>query len=120
MADECSLTPCAVTLVGAESHKQALSQALEVLDYDEGEFLAGVVGLTGTSPSATVEIITGMQTESEDGWQQAAVFTAMNSPNMWEKKTVKGLLKYIRWKVTVGGTSPTATFVLSGVLRRWS
>ena len=80
-----------------------------------------MLALEGTSPTVTVEIITAMQNETEDGWDTAVAFTNMTASNKWEKKRASELLKYIRWEVTtLGGTNPVATFQITGILRETS
>jgi len=83
--------------------------------------ILGVLALEGTSPTVTVEIITAMQNETEDGWDTAVAFTNMTNSNKWQKKRAGELLKYIRWEVTtLGGTNPVATFEIKGILRETS
>ncbi len=117
MADEFTLTPQPVRLGTPTS--QPLKDALDVSAYDRADVLLWVAALEGTaSPTATVRILTGMQVESENGWVVAGTFTAVTASNVAQALGLTGLLKYIRWELsTLGGTAPSVTFVVSGMLR---
>ncbi len=117
MADAIVLTrlPVRVTVSGAT---MSLAESIDVSKYDLAEFLLQLLALTGTSPTIQIDIITGMQKESEDGWVIWASFTSQSSAPAMERKTADRPFKYIRWKVTtLGGTSPTATFYIDGMVR---
>ncbi len=117
MADEFTLTPQPVRLTAATS--QQLKDALDVSAYDRADVLLWVAAIEGTaSPTATVRILTGMQVESENGWVVAGTFTAVTASNTALALAITGLLKYMRWELSVlGGTGPSVTFVVSGMLR---
>ena len=92
---------------------QALINALDVAAYVKLNLLLGCIEYTG-SGSIVVEIWTGMQRESEDGWVQLGAFSAKSTSNTWELKDFAGMLRYVCWKVTaMGGTS--ATFTITGL-----
>lgn len=117
MATEFVLTPQTVRLIAPG--KQLLTQGLEVTQFDQADFLLYVSSIEGTGgPSATIRIITGMQIESEEGWVPAGVFTAATAANFATRMNVGGLLKYVRWELlTLAGTSPAVSFMISGMLR---
>ena len=117
MADEFTLTPQPVRATA--NSKQALKDSLDVSAYDTADVLLLVSAVEGTSPTAIIRTITGMQTESDDGWVQAAAGAAVTASGS-QKLQAAGLLKYIRWEVTAfGGTgSPAIVFTLPGMLRR--
>ncbi len=107
--------PVRVTVSGTT---MALSESIDVSDYDMGEFLLQLLALTGTNPAIQIDIITGMQKESEDGWVIWASFTSQASAPAMERKTADRPFKYIRWKVTtLSGTTPIATFYIDGMVR---
>ena len=89
--------------------------ALEVTAYTGADLLLSVLGVTGGG-TATVSIITGMQTDTDDGWVNAGSFNAVTGANFHDKLHVKELLKYIRYEVT-GMTFTDITLQIGGVLR---
>lgn len=122
MADIIHITdkPVRVGSIGA----QELRLAKEVLAYDELDLVLRVLSLEGTAgPNVTIELQTGMQLDSEEGWVQAAAFSNIDDTETpsEEKANVKNFLRYLRWNVTtLGGTDPFATFTIVGVGRRWA
>jgi hypothetical protein len=117
MANEFSLTPQPIRLTA--TGRQLIQQSLNVSSFDQGDFLAFVSVLEGTSsPTATLRIITGMQMETEDGWVVAGTFSVVSASNSALKLNVTGLLKYIRWELSgLTGTTPAVTFTIGGMLR---
>ena len=112
MAVEFTLTgPVRVSAAKA----QDLKDALDVSGFENADSLLGVLGITGAG-SATIDIITGMQNENEDGWVTAVTFTAVTASNTWEQKRAGPLLKYIRFDVTAL-TMTDITFQINGILR---
>ena len=114
MADEFTLTPQPIRAIA--NAKQALKDALDVSAYDVADILVLVSAVEGASPSATIRILTGMQTESEDGWVVAIGATAATAAGS-QKIQATGLLKYIRWEVT-GFNGTAVVFTITGMLRR--
>ena len=110
--------PIRVTATGA----QELRLAQDVQDLDEFDLELRVLRLEGTGPSVVVEVQTGMQTESSEGWVSVASFTSVASAPSTVKRNFVNLLRFIRWNVvTLGGTgTPAATCYISGVGRRWA
>lgn len=108
MADEIKFTPQPVRITAA-GQVMPLADSIDVSEHDTLDLLEGCMGVEGASPSATVDIITGMRTDSEDGWVSVSTaFAAKTAANTWEKKQFVGLLKYARWKCTAfDGTAVT-------------
>ena len=75
MADIITLTPQPIILTG--TGKQSLAEALDVSEYDLFDMQLYVpVAVLG---NATVKIITGMQKDSENGWNTAVAFTQLTT-----------------------------------------
>lgn len=64
--------------------------------------------------SVTVTVETGMQNESEDGWQTVDTFSTVVASPTTTSKVFVGLLRYVRYRVTLNGTS-AITFSIQGV-----
>ena len=117
MTAEFNLTPQPILMTAG--CKQLIQTALNVSRFDQADALLMTMSVEGTSSqSFTVRIITGMQTDTEDGWVVAGTFTASTVGNTPQKINVTGLLKYLRWEVVLNaGTNPVLTFTLCGMLR---
>lgn len=115
MADVFALThqPIRVTAVGF----QPIYLAMDVGAYDFLDVAFGVLALEGASPSVTVELWTGMQVQSDNGYVQLLQFVTTTTPNIWQWPSIQtGLLRYLRWNVTaLAGTA--ATFTIRGMAR---
>lgn len=108
--------PVKVTTGGA----QALELARELLDGDELVAELRVLSLSGGG-AVTVELQTGMQNQSPVGWVSAGQFSAVGSAPAMQLVRFTHLLRYVRWNVIgLTGASPSATFFLSAIERRWS
>ncbi len=109
--------PVRVSAVGA----QDLRLALDVLDYDVLDLELRILRLEGTmSPDVTIEIQTGMQTQSAIGWVTLDTFNRASARDTSELRHFGNPLRYIRWNVTaITGTNPAATFQIRGIGRRW-
>lgn len=96
--------------------RQELRLAVDVSAYDELDFLITCYESTGGS-AIVVNLLTGMQLESETGWISAGAFpsTAANAAN---KANFKNLLRYVRYELVTGST--TATFHINGIGRKWA
>jgi hypothetical protein len=103
------------TIYVDSSTVQPLRESTDVREYDELDVLLQVVAVTG-SGNVVVEIITGMQVDTEDGWLTAGTFTAMTATGA-QKIHVTGLLRYVRWKATLTGFS-NVSLVVSGMMRQ--
>ncbi len=109
--------PQRVSATGA----QALTQAIDVSGYRVLDLILSVYAQTGTSPTLDVGVYTSMQIDNEDAWGLLGTFTQVTSANQHQLKSLTGVLKYIRYYVTVGGSaSPTVTFEIRGYARRTS
>jgi len=113
MADVVTLTQKPVRQTAG---KQELRLAVDVSAYDEIDFLLTCYESTGGS-SIVVNLLTGMQIESDTGWVLVAAFptTAANAAN---KMNFKNLLRYVRYELVTGST--TATFLINGIGRKWA
>ncbi len=110
--------PIRVTATGA----QDLRLAVDVLDVDELDLELQVLRLEGSGPSVTIEIQTGMQIESSEGWVSVAAFTSVSTAPGSQKRNFPNLLRFVRWNVTAisGSGGPGATFLIHGMGRRWA
>lgn len=91
---------------------QELRLALPVDMYDELDLLLTMY--EGTS--VVIELWTGMQRETDEGWVLAGTF-ATTSAQGETKLNIKNFLAFLRWKVTTTGN---ATFLINGMGRRWA
>ena len=99
--------------------KQPLAEALDVSAYDYIDAELGVHSLTGTD--ITVEIITGMQKDTESGWVPLLTFTSVTQNDIFEPMSTVGtgkMLKYIRWNVSIFTAPTAAVFSVWGMLRK--
>ncbi len=111
--------PIRVTATGF----QPIYLAPDISSFDALDVELGIIGLEGTSPTVTVELWTGMQNQTDDGFVQLYAFANQNTVNTYLKQNITaGLLRYLRWKVTtLGGTgSPAATFFIRGMGRSYT
>lgn len=116
MADTLTLTPqpVRVTAVGF----QPIFLALDIGMYDFLDMQLGVLNLEGGA-AVTVELWTGMQNQTDDGFVQLYAWASQSTGNTWLRQTIgSGLLRYLRWKVgALSGTA--ATFSLRGMGRAY-
>jgi hypothetical protein len=84
-------------------------------EWNDLDALLGIVAHVGAG-SVTVELITGMQKDTEDGWVTLVAFSAATAPNTWEKKAGTGLLRFLRWRVSAFSAT-SASFTIDGMLR---
>jgi len=115
------LTRAPITLTTPQI--QPLYLALDVSRFDVISVLVGVPALAGSpTPTASVQIWTGMQTQTEDGWVQYGNTLTFTSPDSWLALTIPSSgtpsgfpLRFIRWKVTaLAATSPSVTLHVAG------
>ena len=99
---------------------QALTEALDVSEYDALDAICTIDGLVG-SGSLSVRIVTGVQKGSETGWVELVAFTSASLDAVNDSNAVHGedkLLKYIRWEVTGLNGADSIVFDISGMLRK--
>jgi hypothetical protein len=113
-----SESPIRVTVQG---WKQLLADCVEVGAFDDADFLLMALGVEGTTPSAVVKITTHMVNDSEDGWQDLVVFTAVTTRGYERKTGTVRPLKFLRIEVPTltGSANPSVTFWIPGMLRRY-
>lgn len=93
-----------------------LRNALDVSEFRSLDLLLDAIVLEGTSsPTAVVEILTGMQRETDQGWITVFAFNTVNASQGKELKQALSFLRYIRWKVTLMGTNSVLTFSVGGM-----
>lgn len=92
---------------------QELRLAVDVSAYDELDLLLTMY----EGSSISVELWTGMQIETEEGWVIVDTAFTTISLNGETKKNFKNFLRYVRWKQV---TSGDATFMINGIGRRWA
>lgn len=119
---EVYVTPQPVSLAAAGSFQLPLSEAIDVMEYDSLDLTLTVPALSATSsPTLDVEIWTGMQKSTPDGWYKAANWSQVTAASAnGVKLNVISLQKYIIWKVTLAAQSgtPGCTFFIAGVARQ--
>ncbi len=123
MADVIPVTMQPIRLTGTVRQERYL--AIDVSRYDILDFELYCAAVEGTSPSATVKIITSMQTQTDtDGWADlVTTFSAMTASNSSQVKSAStGILRYIRWECSAfsGSASPAVTFWLRAMGRSYS
>jgi len=95
---------------------QSLRLALDVSAFDELDLILTVY--EGTS--VVCKIVTAMQNEDDvQGWLNANGASPFGSVSAGAsgKANFQNFLKYVRWEVTSSGN---ATFMISGIGRRWA
>ncbi len=120
MADMFTLTPQPVRVTATGF--QPIYLVLDVGAYDFFDAQLGILNLEGTaSPNATIELWTGMQNQTDDGYVQLFAWGNQNTTNTWIRQGgISGMLRYLRWKVTaLGGTTPAVTFSIRGMMRAY-
>jgi hypothetical protein len=131
--------PITITLPGKGSVAQPLWTVVDVSAFD---ILDLELGMLFVSPKVTANVVieTSMQNQSEspgsghgDGdWQVAGQFSQpiVGSPSapptpQWQRLNIasgvagNGLLKFVRWHVSLSAAG-TVTFFIRGIARRWS
>jgi len=118
MAAVINLTNGAIRVIA--NTKQPLHEAIDVSAFDSIDLLLSAYTLEGTSsPQAQVQILTGMQKDTEDGWVSAFAFATTTTAPTFTKDHITGLLRFVRWEVlNVSGTNPALTFALNGMARQ--
>ncbi len=110
MADIIHLTDKPIRNTGATT--QELRLAVDVSAYDELDLLLTMY----EGSSIQVEVLTGMQIETEEGWVSAGTFSTISAQGE-TKLNLKNFLRYVRWDQNTAGA---ATFMVNGIARRWA
>jgi len=108
--------PTRVTTTDAQNIKEVQ----QVTAYKGFDLLLQVYELSGTVLSLTVKVETSMQNLSSDAvlWQPLGTFTAVTSANKTEALSItSGVLQYVRFYVTLGVNTSSATFDITGIAR---
>lgn len=97
---------------------QPASDAIEALGFKSVDLFLLVYEASGSPASVTVSIETSMQNAADDAvlWKTIGTFAAISASNSSDVISItSGILKYIRYKVTLTVNTTGATFDLSGV-----
>jgi hypothetical protein len=116
MATPFTLTPQPVR-VGAAT-KQPIFLALDISGYDACDVEA-VCQIEGTASGAVLNLITGMQTDTDDGWVTASAFGTISGTGQQVTRVSvsSGLLQFLRWEVASLGGATAVTFFVRGIAR---
>ncbi len=104
-----------VTATTVQSAKEAIDlQGVSGIRFD---FALRSYFISGSGALASVEIKTAMfNDDNPSNWKPLVTFTDVGNPNFTEVMSVsEGVLRYIRWEVTMAGTSPSFTFEILGM-----
>lgn len=97
---------------------QPASDAIEALGFGSIDLFLLVYEASGSPASVTVTIETSMQNAADDAvlWKTIGTFAAISSSNSSDVQSItSGILRYVRYKVTLSANTTAATFDLSGV-----
>jgi hypothetical protein len=124
MADVFTITPQPIRFTTASYASpgvlQPLYLALDVGAWDFMDIEAGVVTVEGAVSAFQLDLFTGMQVQTDDGYVSVTTLSTATSGNSWNKVNIaSGLLRYVRWRVTTltGGTA--VTFFIRGMGRSY-
>ncbi len=113
---------------------QPLDLTLDISAFDILDVHLGIIAIEGTaSPTVTVELWTAatiaqdLNTTTSRGFALLHSFGSMSAIG-WSKVNLPaaasvsgvGLMRFLRWKATLTGTTPAATFFLRGIGRSYS
>lgn len=101
--------PVRVTADGA----QALRLAVPVTPFHELNLSLQVYSMVGAT-TVSVAVETAMQNEDEGGWQTIDTFSGVVTSPTTTVKVFRGLLRYVRYRVSLNGASEI-TFAVQGV-----
>jgi len=123
MADVITITPQPVRyLTSAGAGLQPMYLALDIGGYDFCDIEAGVIANEGTVTAFTLDLYTGMQAQTDDGWVSAGTSLLTSATvNTWNKVNyASGLLRYLRWRVSTITAGTAITFFVRGMARRYA
>lgn len=117
MATVFTLTPQPIRVTSVT--KEPLYLAVDFSAYDalDVELLCTI---EGTATNAAINLITGMQTETDDGWLiPTGSFDPFSGTGQqsFVAHVAAGLLQYLRWDVSDLGGATSLTFYIRGVAR---
>ncbi len=124
MATTINITPLQpVVLSVSNPLKMNLWDAVDVSAFDVLDLELNVLVVGGGLVNVQIDLITGMQKQTEDGWgvvPAGGAWGALPAGSVVLKTFDKGFLKYVRWQCSTGlGGANTATFYLRGQGRRY-
>ncbi len=128
MADVINITPLQPVALGTGGiylgpnsvTKQALYDAVEASSFDILDLEAVILSVSTSTGSPKLEIWTGMQTQTEDGWIPCITMTSVPAVQTYLVNQTAGFLRYLRWVYTAGGgASESITFYIRGMGRRY-
>lgn len=103
---------------------QSVSDVVDVLAFDRLDVYVTVYEASGASPSITFKLQTSMQNVLGDGandqllWVDVGSSVIITTSNKSEVVAItSGLLRYVRWVATFGGTTSACTFEMTAVGR---
>jgi hypothetical protein len=117
MATPFTLTPQPIRVTAAI--KQPIFLAVDISDYDACD-LEAVYQIEGTATNAALNLITGMQTDTDDGWiTTSSNFTSISGTGQQVARVSvsSGLLQFLRWDVSSLGGASALTFFIRGIAR---
>ena len=124
MREEILLTPTPVFKDTAATHRQPATEATETLPFTRLDIAVMIYNLeAAASLSATFSIETSMQNKDDDDdlWVPLITYTAITSatpPLLIADGATAKILRYIRWKLVLAGTTPKAAFSIAGIATR--
>ena len=114
-----TLTPAPVRVVAGSSY-QPIYTALDVAEFDELFLLVQVLSIEGaTSPSATFNILTGLQTDTDDGWLSAWSLGFSSVTSTYAQLVKGNFLQMLRWNISTFTGMSAITFWIGGVGRTY-
>lgn len=124
MATPFSLTANQAVTVGPTTtlpFKQNLWDVLDVGNFDILDVEVGILALSGSSPTATIQIETSAQNSQDDAsWIPLTGLTWTPTATGYSvKPQVGGFLRYIRYNLTTLTGGGSVTFVIRGMGRRY-
>ena len=119
MATPFSLTSQPIRVTGLS--RQPMYLAIDISSYDGCDVEAVWSWIEGTATNAELNLITGMQTATEDGWLiPDSNFAPISGSGQQVARVsiASGLLQFLRWDVSSLGGATSLTFFIRGIARR--
>ena len=120
MADLITLTQQPIRYPTGPAGFQPIYLATDVGGYDILDLEGGVVANEGGVTAFQLEIWTGMQNQTDDGWRIVGeqLITAATTNTWYIQNYKRGLLRFVRWKVVTITAGTAITFFIRGMARR--